>query len=243
MKYFLFSDPHGNLTALREALSNAGYDEDNLNHHLVGLGDYFDRGSENSEMANFIIEKYFQGRSTFLRGNHDQMLIDVLEKRDDGLFNCEHNGLGRTIEDLSKDKWHMLIQDQDYTINRINKNYPKLLEVLNQMKDTLEIKDFILTHGGYSNTENNPYDTSAWVVNNWAHTENFVRYFATSDIFNISKTYIFGHWHAFSLRHVFLEDTGKITHEPFIYRNFIGLDACTTITNKVNIYIIDEDLV
>ena len=161
MKYFLFSDPHGNLTALREALSNAGYDEDNLNHHLVGLGDYFDRGSENSEMANFIIEKYFQGRSTFLRGNHDQMLIDVLEKRDDGLFNCEHNGLGRTIEDLSKDKWHMLIQDQDYTINRINKNYPKLLEVLNQMKDTLEIKDFILTHGGYSNTENSPYDTSA----------------------------------------------------------------------------------
>lgn len=244
MKYFLFADPHGNFTALKEALDNAGYDETNDNHTLVGLGDYFDRGSENDKMADFIIDQYEKGKAIYILGNHDQMLLDVLTFKDNGIFNCLYNGLNRTINQLSKVDWSSLKYDQEFVVNEINKNYPKLLEILKQMKDILEIKNFVITHGGYSNRLKDPYLTDMWYINNWAHTEFFVEWFATSDDFKLVKTYIFGHWHAYRLRNKFIGDTDEIpTPEPFIHRNFIGLDACTTATNKVNIYIIDDELV
>lgn len=242
-KYFVFADPHGNLTALKEALKEAGYNPRNKRHHLIGLGDYFDRGTENAEMAEFIVEMHEKKKATFIKGNHDQMLIDVLEYRDDGLFNCTYNGLNRTINDLSGDQWFMLRVDQGYIVSRIKENHPKLLDVLKQMKDIIEIKDFVLTHAGYSNIYKDPYRTDGWEVNPWARSDSFVEHFTTADQFVLTKTYVFGHWHAFDLRKKFQEGDGEITPEPFIHRNFVGLDACTIRTNKVNIYIIDEGLI
>lgn len=243
MKYFLFADPHGNFTALKEALDNAGYDETNNNHTLVGLGDYFDRGYENGKMATFLLDQWKKGKAKYILGNHDEMLLNFLKGLDDGIFNAAHNGFGRTLEDLAKiETWQLIHYDPELVINNIKNNYPDLLELLYSMESIIEIDNFVLTHAGYSNT--NIYDTDKWEINNWARTDKFVQYFATSDDFRINKTYIFGHWHAFNLRRKFLhEDTSDTMSDIFYHRNFVGLDACTTLTNKVNIYIIDDELV
>ncbi len=244
MKYFIFADPHGHYTELKEALLAAGYDETNDNHHLIGLGDYFDRGSENDKMAEFIIDQHEKGKATFILGNHDEMLLEVLGFVDDGIFNCIHNGMDKTIDQLSKSNWHMLKYDQEHIVRRINRNYPKLKDLLLGMKHKIEIGNFVLTHAGYSNTHRDPYFTDKWEVNNWAKTDFFVKWFQTSDDFVLQKTYIFGHWHAFDLRQIFgYSHTNKPTPEPFVHKNFVGLDACTVITKKVNIYIIDEEVV
>lgn len=244
MKYFLFADPHGHYTELKEALLDAGYDETNDNHQLIGLGDYFDRGTENGKMAAFLLDQWEKGKAKFILGNHDIMLLDFLRGKDDGIFNSIYNGFDKTIEDLANiETWQLIYYEPQFVAEKIRGNYPKLLEWLYKMEDKIEIENFVLTHAGYSNKLKDPYRTDKWEIDNWAKTDFFVKWFATSDDFVLQKTYIFGHWHAFDLRQKFQNGDGTPSSEPFIHRNFIGLDACTALTKKVNIYIIDEEVI
>lgn len=241
MKYFIFADPHGHYTELKEALLAAGYDEANDNHKLIGLGDYFDRGRENDKMATFLLNQWEKGKADFILGNHDQMLLNFLRGKDDGIFNCVYNGFGKTLEDLAKiETWQLIYYNPDFVMQKIKENYPKLLEWLYKMEEKIEIGDYILTHAGYKNIFHDPYITRGWEIDCWARSDLFVENFKTSDIFRINKTYIFGHWHAFDLRAKFQDGDGEITPEPFITRNFVGLDACTIKTKKVNVYTIEE---
>lgn len=244
MKYFLFADPHGHYTELKEALLAAGYDETNDNHMLIGLGDYFDRGYENGKMATFLLDQWTKGKARFILGNHDTMLLNFLKGKDDGIFNSLYNGFGKTIEDLAKiETWQLIYYDQDFVIQKIKENYPNLFEWLYKMENKIEIGNFVLTHAGYANRAKDFYFPDKWEVDNWANSKFFVKWFQTSDEFRLPKTYIFGHWHAFDLRQEFQNGDGKPSPEPFIHKNFIGLDACTALTKKVNIYIIDEEVI
>lgn len=45
MKYFVFSDIHGDYDAMIEALKTNGYEPSNHNHTLISLGDNFGRAS------------------------------------------------------------------------------------------------------------------------------------------------------------------------------------------------------
>lgn len=242
MKYFLFTDPHGHFTELKEALLAARYDETNENHMLIGMGDYFDRGKENAQMAKFLLDQHKKGKAVYILGNHDQMLIDFLTGKGDGIFNCIHNGFGETIQDLSGlMHWQYIANDQDYAVKKIKGNFPGLLKLLTEMKEEIRIGDYIITHAGYSNDFGSSIFHDKWSVNNWAHTEKFVQDFHTATIYEPNKKYIFGHWHAFQLRQKFgYSYTNKPTPEPFVHKNFIGLDACTALTKKVNVYIIED---
>ena len=68
-------DIHGcsrTLKALLEALSPGAED------HLVFLGDYVDRGPDTRGVIHQLIELSKQVRCTFLRGNHEQAMLDWL---------------------------------------------------------------------------------------------------------------------------------------------------------------------
>ena len=78
MKYFLFSDVHGEYDALITSLEAAGFDLSNKEHMLVGLGDYFDRGSQNEMVLVFLKTMLDMGRIKLIRGNHDDMLLNFL---------------------------------------------------------------------------------------------------------------------------------------------------------------------
>jgi serine/threonine protein phosphatase 1 len=63
---------------------------------LVFLGDYIDRGPDSAGVIEVLLALRARfPRSVFLRGNHDQMLLDVLAGEDPTLFLC--NGGGKTI--------------------------------------------------------------------------------------------------------------------------------------------------
>ena len=69
-------DIHGHLDKLIELISQVQPTSDDL---LVFLGDYVNRGPESRGVIEFLIrlaEEFPQ--TVFLRGNHDQMLLDVL---------------------------------------------------------------------------------------------------------------------------------------------------------------------
>lgn len=88
-----FGDIHGcrnQLRTLLETVAPSGQDR------LIFLGDYIDRGPDSAGVIDDLLE--LRGRwphCVFLRGNHEQMLLDVLSGGDPHIF--LFNGGSRTI--------------------------------------------------------------------------------------------------------------------------------------------------
>ena len=223
-KYFIFSDIHGNLKALSKALEENGFELDNENHILISLGDNFDRGNENLMVLMFL--KHFSDldRLLMIRGNHDDFLLNFLLGKDNGIFNVRYNGLGRTLIEFSDEDSNTTEKIR----NSINKNYPFLIPLLENMKDKIEIGNKVLTHAGYSLDIRD----NTWFIDNFSDTAKFVYKYDPKD-----KIYIFGHFHAERLNLIFKD---KKSNEIFQYRNFIGIDGNTYRNNKVHIIILDE---
>jgi serine/threonine protein phosphatase 1 len=86
-------DIHGCRTSLQELLARVCPTDCD---QLVFLGDYIDRGPDSAGVIDdlLVLQSRFP-RSIFLRGNHEQMLLDVLAGEDPAAFLL--NGGGKTI--------------------------------------------------------------------------------------------------------------------------------------------------
>jgi hypothetical protein len=82
MRHFVFSDIHGCFDALIAALDKAGYDPDNQGHHLLFLGDAFDKNRQDYQTYRFLKEAVELGRCTWVLGNHDEYLLNRLKKHE-----------------------------------------------------------------------------------------------------------------------------------------------------------------
>ncbi len=144
---FVTTDIHGHFTVLKSALEAAGFDQDNPEHELLLLGDYFDRGEENREVLEFLLEMDKRNKGTFILGNHDLFLLEFLEGDDRSTkFNAVHNGFDQTLADLSGMPFD---PDNLKTIRkRIEKRYPQLYDFIATMPLYVEKKKYLFTHGG-----------------------------------------------------------------------------------------------
>lgn len=78
MKYFVISDIHGSAQELNAMLEKYNPDEEKL----IFLGDYIDRGTGSLEVLETIMTMYLlhgQDRVKVLRGNHDNLLLELLQ--------------------------------------------------------------------------------------------------------------------------------------------------------------------
>jgi serine/threonine protein phosphatase 1 len=98
---YVVGDIHGRLDLLLEMqrridedkeLSGAGQSVE------IYLGDYIDRGPESSGVVSRLIARARETRAHFLRGNHEQMLLDFINGDDDclGLW-CAVGGLATMV--------------------------------------------------------------------------------------------------------------------------------------------------
>jgi serine/threonine protein phosphatase 1 len=62
----------------------------------VFIGDYVDRGPASRQVVDFLLEVQNDRECIFLRGNHEQMLLDALYKRD--MDNWLYNGGDTTLK-------------------------------------------------------------------------------------------------------------------------------------------------
>ena len=101
MRYYAASDVHGFYNLLEPALCDAGFEKNNAEHLLVCCGDYFDRGTE-----NFNVLKFFESieNKVLLRGNHEDMLLEIFET---GKIK-PHNYLNGTLETITEFFWEIL---------------------------------------------------------------------------------------------------------------------------------------
>ncbi|NMH26602.1 metallophosphoesterase family protein [Flavobacterium silvaticum] len=97
MRKFVIGDIHGGLRALKQVLERADV---TIEDQLIFLGDYVDGWSESPQVIDFLIELSQRQDCIFLRGNHDELLLDWLNGKDNELWH-QHGGES-TIEGYSK---------------------------------------------------------------------------------------------------------------------------------------------
>lgn len=75
-RILVIGDIHGGLRALHQIMERANVTKDDT---LIFLGDYVDGWSESPQVINYLIDLGKNQNCIFLRGNHDELLLDWLE--------------------------------------------------------------------------------------------------------------------------------------------------------------------
>lgn len=79
---FVIGDIHGGLKAVIQVLERANITSKDT---LVFLGDYVDGWSQSPETLDFLIDLSHQQNCIFIKGNHDELLLDWLENRHENI--------------------------------------------------------------------------------------------------------------------------------------------------------------
>lgn len=106
---------------------------------LIFLGDYIDRGEENKSVLDLLIRlKHNHKNSIFLRGNHEQMLLDFIENPSAGDI-WLYNGGYKTLEEFKADSGYDIPDE-----------YVKFLE---STRFYFQDNDYFFCHAGVPNKE------------------------------------------------------------------------------------------
>lgn len=259
MKYFVVTDVHGYFTEMKYALDEAGYDPSNPNHFFISCGDVFDRGTEPDKIL-FYLNSLPSDRRAFVQGNHESILIEFLRGSRRWSYADVRNGTMDTILQLTGVPTYYKFDDA----LRILSKDEELHNYLDSLVDYYETANHIFVHGWIPKRYNPDmtYSYNDW--RNATHEEweiarrecgfamwedmHFME--KTGETEREEKTIVCGHWHT-SYAHVRYHNLGiefpvgnagieKCHFEPFIDDRIVGLDACTALTHKINVLVIEE---
>lgn len=260
MKYYVVADTHGYYTEMREALERAGYFTDEGERRLILCGDAMDRGSEALRMQAFLLEEMQQGRLIFVRGNHEDLLTDMLSELARGLGLRDHHVINGTF-DTALQLAHMSAQQAakypEELVHRVrNSEFYRVL--MANTVDFYETEHYVFVHGWipyYADPLYDRKDTDAlqcrgdWraaTAHEWKAARRLngmecacmLRY-AVSD-----KTTVCGHFHT-SFGHAYVERRGNESGADADYTTFraegiIALDACTARSGIVNCEVLTD---
>lgn len=239
MKFFVISDTHSFYDEMITALNEAGFDPNNENHWLIGCGDYFDRGEQSQQIFDYLMSL---PRKTLIKGNHDDMMVDLLQRGYPHKHDT-HNGATGTFYQLAGD----ITADKPAMVNYVAAKFHALYD---QMVDYFETENYIFVHSwiplvyeGWGKTAyvDNWREASEdeWQEARWDNPFKLARLGLKPD-----KTIVFGHWHT-SWPRAFYEDKkewGETADFSIYYGDgYIGIDACTAYTHKVNVLVLDDN--
>ncbi|WP_339890118.1 metallophosphoesterase family protein [uncultured Flavobacterium sp.] len=129
----VIGDIHGGLKALKQVLERADVTQ---NDTLIFLGDYVDGWSESPEVLDFLIVLNQQQKCHFIRGNHDDLLLNYLKTNTYKEEWFLHGGRS-TVEGY---------EAIDSTTKQIHVNFLEALEPY-----YLDDKNRLFIHAGFTN--------------------------------------------------------------------------------------------
>jgi len=238
MKYYITSDPHGFFTPLKKALEEKGYFSDPEPHKLIICGDLFDRGPEAVLMQDFVLEEIEKDRIILIRGNHEDLIQEYVERNCIADSNYINNGIEDTAMQLTG-----LSKGSEKMAEEMRKT-PLLTQILPSMLNFYETKNYIFIHGWIPCVQNQfgYVKIPNWRTETFDEEWYFSRYIngmdAWKSIKEEGKTVVCGHWTA-SYGHSRYE--GKENDfTPFCADGIIALDASTPYSGFVNCIVIED---
>lgn len=250
MKYYVTADVHGFFSIMRAELNKAGYFKDEEPRKLIICGDVMDRGAEAKKMQNFLLREMEADRLILIRGNHEDLFCQMVEE-DAGLPYQHHVHNGTYDTALQLTGW-------DKTMA-----YIRHYEFAEEAKKTLFYQEIIPSSVDYFETENHVF-VHGWIpgivrwggkfsyFENWREASSSdwerARWFNGMDAWpetQEKKTIVCGHWDVCYGHNRFEHHGGlrsdKPDFTPFVGEGIIALDACTVLSRKVNVVVINDD--
>ncbi|MBQ7364076.1 MAG: metallophosphoesterase [Clostridia bacterium] len=237
---FVVSDIHGYYRELMQALADAGFDRDNEDHLFISCGDLFDRGQENRLVYDFVRSL---PRKILLRGNHEDMLYQVLEQ---GYLEDFHitNGTDITLREFlgedALDAHGRFDREAHLAIIR------ELQAFIDAMADYYESGVYIFTHGWLPVAFDGRYpyvreDFRDATLEEWqfAHEQEWQQFYDVGAVLD-GKTIVCGH-RAATLGHMFDPFRFPDCSKPFYGTGMIAIDAGTVRSGRINVLVIRED--
>lgn len=250
-KYFICSDIHSFYSLWMKSLTENGFDEENNDHIVVILGDLFDRGDEAIECLNFVRKMNSKDRLIYIKGNHEQLLLDCFAELQDYHrmigFHHEHN---RTIDTIAA---FMGVNKYDVMCGVYNSSkleddvLPIINELRSMWKPFYEVNDNIFTHG-WIPIQKVHYGqcqiSEQWRLGDWeraAWTNGMEAWSLGGGL--PGKTIWCGHWHtSYGWCNILNKGTEwdeDAIFEPFIQDGIVAMDGCVPVTKKVNCIVLN----
>lgn len=250
MKYYVTADPHGYFSIMRAQLNKAGFFSDPEPHKLIICGDCMDRGKEAVKMQNFILREMEKDEIVLVKGNHEDLFCELVGP-DHGLayHHHVHNGTFDTAVQLTKWAPEMACSHPLAFASEARKT-PYYQQIIPAMEDYFETEHYVFVHGWIPSIANRDGTFSHYET--WREASNgewkAARWYNGMDAWytapDSEKTVVCGHWdvcygHNRFEHHGGLK-SGKPDFTPFIAPGIIALDACTALSRKVNVVIIED---
>ena len=256
MRAFVITDIHSYYGLMMQALKRAGFEEDNPEHIVINCGDSLDRGPKSYECLMFMNKMHRQGRAYLVKGNHEELLIELLQGKRRLSNHDFSNGTVKTIKQLYKAIYgtNIKLKDLPEALNKLA-NCEELNYYLNNLNYYYDFKDYIFVHGWV------PHKTSKVDLN---YKEGWQRAIWSNGMkewyYSVripGKTIVCGHYHT-SWGHTYIHNVGvefpedyfttfpgdfcdhKMHTEPFVDEGIVALDACTAYSHKVNVWVIEN---
>ena len=133
MRTLVIGDIHGGLRALHQIMERARVTTKDT---LVFLGDFVDGWSQSPQVIDYLIELKTTHNCIFIRGNHDELLLNWLDESKDNLLWYKHGGESTVLAYES--------------VSKINK--AKHIEFLQSLDDYyLDDENRLFIHAGFTN--------------------------------------------------------------------------------------------
>lgn len=253
-KYFVVSDLHSYYTITKTCLEEKGWEDDNKEHILIVCGDAFDRGDETSKMFDFLLSLQKQNRLIYIKGNHDDLMLEMLFEIK--YFGLSHLSSHHLSNGTFKSFLHLCGNTKDIpSIKLANKVEKKFRVLYNKMVDYYELGDYIFVHGWLPVKLEREYIptvcsiiTKHKMIEDWKSGDwESARWSNGFDCWQQGcvpkgKTVVCGHWDV-SYAHEKFNNEPLDTYTIFYGDGIIGLDACTVITEKINVLVLDEGVI
>lgn len=236
-KIFVTSDIHGHCSILKEALENIGFDPLNEDHLLVCCGDYFDRGDENDQVMHFL-ERIVN--KVLVRGNHEDMLLDLLY--DGKVFPHHHiNGTLKTIENIFG-SYVFNLNDGNLDFSGKTRLVDRVCQFIEETVNYFETKNYVFVHGWIPKNGNTFEGRRSATQEEWkkARWEGWNSHYKMSRPLP-EKTLVCGHVPTF---YAAQREMNRAPADSSIYEKegFLALDAGTVQSKRINIYVIEDEL-
>lgn len=257
MRYYVTADVHGYFSELKDALTAQGFFDDQSPHKLIVCGDLYDRGTEALQLQTFILELLARDQVVLIRGNHEDLTLNLLNNwhRQSYLQTHHHtNGTIDTLCQLTGISIRDIYTDAENS-GRAILNDPYIQKIIPAMVDYYETDHYIFTHGwipctpisissnkkeyvpvaDWRNANKAMWDKARWINGMEA---------AHAGIVEPGKTIVCGHWHC-SFGHSRYENDGGEFYNypnfaPYYGNGIIALDGCTPVSKKVNCIVIED---
>lgn len=237
-KLFVVSDIHGHYTFVKDALNEAGFDNDNPEHLLICCGDYFDRGRENLDVLKFFERLKHK---VLIRGNHEDLLLKLLQT---GKV-LPHNYINGTMQTLTEFFGKYSINPIDDSIDFSGKTrmVDRVCEFIDETVNYFETENYVFVHGWLpekikASEELQRVNDNAWEQARWIKwTEKY-----DGDRPLAEKTLICGHMPTFYAKK-FDKDRDNNNSDIFYGNGLIAIDAGTFDSKRVNVLVLEDNLI